>query len=364
MDKITGFINKLFRTSVYINAFEQRVLAPLLGKDKFHLRQAKKNFKNEYDKFLAAGITSQEAYQLLIKLYCLSNGKNNEDYHNKITSINPPLKMAERLRGVIGDFDSTDFKKMNNRLNADGYLKFEQKLDPAICSRLYEFALKTPTKVQGYDSKIVYDPANLVNEVYRLDGQDLINNLDVQSLIMDSTLINIVRNYFGCEPIFDWPNMWWSTSFNREASSEAAQLYHFDMERIKWLKIFIYVNDVTEENGPHAYIRGSHIPGNKPMVLLKRGYARIEDQELKDFYKEDDFIELRAPSGTIIAGDTKCWHKGNLLKKGHRLMLELEYTASMFGVNRSKLIIQNTSAEFKKFCKSHKVYSSNIDFEN
>jgi hypothetical protein len=186
-------------------------------------------------------------------------------------------------------------------------------------------------------------------------------NKDIQDLIMDPVLMNVARNYLQCEPIFDFPAMWWSTAFQKEASHEAAQLYHFDMDRIKWLKIFIYINDVDINNGPHSYIKGSHIVGAKPDSILKRGYARIEDRELAPFYKKDDFITLTGKQGEIFAGDTKCWHKGNPLVDGHRLVLEFEYTSSLFGVNNLiEIKTSSVSDDFSQFVKKNPVYCQNI----
>ena len=214
-----------------------------------------------------------------------------------------------------------------------------------------------------YDKPVLYDPEKPTAEIYRFDRQDLVNDPEIQKLMMDPVLINVARNYLGSEPIFDFPALWWTSAFNKAASHEAAQLYHFDLDRVKWLKIFFYINGVSPDNGPHCYIKGSHRAGNKPAELLKRGYARIPDSDLKKFYKEEDFIELSAEAGAVFAGDTKCWHKGKPLKKGHRLAMEFEYTSSMFVSNYPKLIVQQCSDEFRAFCKANQTYASNIHFQ-
>lgn len=324
-------------------------------------REDQKNFLSNYNTFLQTGETSQESYMSLINLYCDTNGRLNENVHQKIKETNPPVKVEDVLEGAPGTFNTKDFSAINDELKENGYVKFEKKLHKDLLDRLYNFALHTGAKIPpGYDSKIIYDPANPKSEIYRFDIADTINNEDVQALMMDPVLINVARNYLQCEPIFDFPAMWWSTSFSKEASSEAAQLYHFDMDRIKWLKIFFYINDVTDDNGPHCYIQASHRPGAKPKEILKRGYARISDEDLKPYYKPEDFKVLCAEAGTIFAGDTKCWHKGTALKSGHRLVLEFEYTASLFGANIKKMMIENPSPAFRNFYDNNKVYVSNI----
>jgi len=324
----------------------------------------KKIFFDGVNQFNASGKTPQIAYQAFINLYCSTNGKWNDDYQEKIKTLNPPITVPNVLEGAIGSLDATDFKNINNELNTNGYVKFENKISADACQKLYECALKTGAKVPPkYDSKIIYDPLKPVAEIYRFDMNDLVNNPDIQALIMDPVLINIARNYLESEPLFDFPAMWWSTAFSKEASSEAAQLYHFDMDRIKWLKIFIYLNDVGMDNGPHSYIKGSHKVGAKPANILKRGYVRIEDKELAPFYKKEDFITLTGQQGEIFAGDTKCWHKGNPLKKGHRLVLEFQYSSFLFGTDYPPFVITNYTDEFKKFCEDNPVYASKITFK-
>jgi hypothetical protein len=325
-------------------------------------KRAEESISVEYKNFLETGKTSPEAFNLLIDLYSSTNGKFNEVFHNRIKSKNIPKMISGNLEGIPGSFSPERFKNVNSELNENGYIRFDKRIEREVCEKIQNFALKTPAALPpNYDRKMLYDPERPQAEWYQFDRQEVANNLEIQQLMMDPVLLNVARNYLGCEPIFDFPALWWSTAFRKEASHEAAQLYHFDLDRIKWLKIFFYINDVNSDNGPHCYVRASHKPGNKPEELLKRGYARIPDSDLKMYYKEQDFVELCDSAGAIFAGDTKCWHKGKNLRKGHRLVLEFEYTGCMFGANYPKLEISNYSPEFKKFCTDNKVYSSNIN---
>ena len=322
-------------------------------------------FYDGYEVFLKTGETPPNAFMANINLYCSTNGAFNEAFNERLKLTNPALSVSSNLQGVTGSYTTTDFEKVNNEMNKKGYVHFDKKLSKDICDNLYRYALQTPAVIPPkYDSRIIYTPENPLAEIYRFDMQDLVNNEEVQQLMMDPVLLNFARNYLGCEPIFDFPAMWWSTSFQKEASSEAAQLYHFDMDRVKWLKVFFYINDVTMENGPHCYIEGSHQVGAKSLDLLARGYARIPDTDLQPYYKPEAFKVVCGDAGSIFIGDTKCWHKGAALKKGHRLVLELEYTSSLFVANYTKLIVNNSSKAFKDFCTENKIFASNIQFKN
>lgn len=287
----------------------------------------------------------------LINVYSIDNGIFKErlhrfisirlqNYHNKAIDVSQPVK----------------------NLNDYGYHVFNNKLEKKTVSELYNLGYNLKC---NDGKKITYfDPKNLSAVRYNFDKQDLINNCYVQDLIMDDFLIETVRQYFQSQPIFDLPAMWWSTSYQKIASSEAAQLYHYDMERAKWLKIFFYLTDVDDNNGPHYYIRGSHKINSKPKSLLSRGYERITDEEISKFYDPIDFRIIKGKKGTFFVGDTLCWHKGKNLIKNNRLVLELNYTSSLFGYNdKEDMIIKNATKKFKLFCSKNPNYSKKIKFE-
>jgi hypothetical protein len=288
--------------------------------------------------------------QALINIYSFDNGIFNKKLHKKISHKKKITKKTGLNYEAVKD------------LKENGYHIFKRKIDENIVNKLYDLALNL--KCDDVNKKSRFNPNKITRVRYNFNKQDLANNLLVQDLIMDDSLISIVREYFNSEPIFDLPAMWWSAPYGESASSEAAQLYHYDMERAKWLKIFFYLTDVDSDNGPHYYIRGSHKINAKPKNLLSRGYVRISDQEIKKYYSPNDFKVIKGTKGTFFAGDTLCWHKGKNLKKRNRLVLELNYTSSLFGYDSEKFHIENYTEKFRSFCNKNPIYSKNISFEN
>ena len=189
----------------------------------------------------------------------------------------------------------------------------------------------------------VYDRANPQGLVYDFNSEDLINNPHIQALIADPSIFAVAQAYIGGAPVLDEVNMWWSVAGNKQPDSAAAQLYHFDMDRIRWIKFFINLTDVTAENGPHCFIAGSQQTCGIPRHLLAKGYTRLSDEQVRREYPTDSFIEFAAPAGTILAEDTRGLHKGKPLIKGDRLMLEFEYSVSLFGASLLK------ESKFRKY---------------
>lgn len=318
-----------------------------------------------YNEYQRRGETSKEGYMTLVRTFCKTNGILTEEKHQQLVRSNPPKKLNHNLQGAIGELNETEFMQINTNLIKNGYVVFSNRIPVELVEKIRSFALHCPTRMAPkYEEPICFDPNHIQSEIYRFDQQDLANNTDIQELIMDPTFINIARKYLECEPIFDFPAMWWSTPFLKNASEEAAQLFHFDLDRLKWLKIFIYLTDVTLENGPHQFIRGSHTPGSKPSALLKRGYARIQDEDIFKYHNKNDLRIVTGDAGTVFAEDTKCWHKGTPLILGNRLVLELQYTSSLFGANYPTLLMHNYSEKFKAFCLGNSTYASKFIFNN
>ena len=311
-------------------------------KIKYFLIRLKSFFVNLFNVFQGLliykklGATPEKSSLSLINLCCLTNGYSNS-FLALIVKLFHHIYDFPNSTGVLGELSNNQISAITKLIRKHGYYIFDNLLPLDICQRLTSLALTHECTVRDpLDPNIklsVYNPDNPIATTYWLKEADLINNPDIQNLMTDMSILSIAQAYLETPPVLDIVTMWWSTPISKTACSESAQLYHFDMDRIKWLKFFIYLTDVNTDNGPHCYISGSHRIGGKPKELLKRGYARIPDEDIEKFYSKEDLIEVTGYRGTIIAGDTSGFHKGKPLKIGERLILELEFTNSLFGAS-------------------------------
>jgi len=226
------------------------------------------------------------------------------------------------------------------------------------------FALRTPAKPLAvspnerltdlrfeYLDARLYERNNVMSIKYDFQQQIIAEEPVVQQLLTDDTILAVSRAYLGAEPVNDMLAMWWSTNYlHGKPSAAAAQNFHFDMDRIKFLKFFFYLTDVGPENGPHCYIRGSH--HRKPRALLKDG--RISDEQILDHYSPEDIVEITGTRGTILAADTRGFHKGKPVQSGERLLLQIEYATSLFGAPYEKVTLnEKFSTEFQRHVNKH-----------
>jgi ectoine hydroxylase-related dioxygenase (phytanoyl-CoA dioxygenase family) len=155
----------------------------------------------------------------------------------------------------------------------------------------------------------------------------------IMSIANSSLLRSFANEYLGATPFLHNIQMWYSFPHpTGRGQSESAQLFHYDMDGIKWVKFFIHLTDTNPETGMHCFVPGTHLVGAKNRRLLAKGYSRIEDAEMRE-WQSADFRYISAKAGQIVCGDTKCWHKGSELLKGKRLMLQIQYSINPFSQN-------------------------------
>ena len=150
----------------------------------------------------------------------------------------------------------------------------------------------------------------------------------------DPAVLSVVEGYFGTLPTIQGLSAWWS--FADTTGATEAQLFHMDIDDLKFCKLFIYLTDVDEESGPHTYLGGSHDlefihglrgqwPGGgeefNPVVLPP---LRKTDGQVKRIFGRDP-THLTGARGTRFVADTFGIHKGVPPKKGERLVCQVLY---------------------------------------
>ena len=285
-----------------------------------------------------SGRTAEYSHQALIWMFCVTRGRSSDFLSSMVSRFRPRIAIDSSM-GVLGDLRGEELRKLVGRLREDGFAVFERALPADACDRLMRFALTTPSCSRRMDDEsgsaqpqpAVFDPEHPQAVRYDYTAASLLDNPDVQALMADPSILALAQEYLQCQPVADVLNMWWHTNYHKQPDSHAAQFFHFDMDRIKWLKIFVYLTDVRSENGPHSFVKGSHRSGGIPAKLLLRGYERLTDEEVRQCYADEACLALTAPRGSIIVEDTRGLHKGANVRGAPRLVLQLQLSNTLFG---------------------------------
>jgi hypothetical protein len=222
---------------------------------------------------------------------------------------------------------------ISNELKTNGYSIFEKKIEEDLLLGLTNLTKRLKCNYSKYDKnspKVIFDEKIHFDPSYYYDQSELLNQKEVQDIIKFLINLNISDAYFDSKSYLFAVNMWWST-VGEKSDTHSAQEFHFDCDSVKWLKYFIYLTDVTLESGPHVYVEGSHNSFSKPFSMLKKGYQRIKDEEIESHFGKEKIHKIIGNKGTLIVGDTSCFHKGMVPKKNSRLIFEITLSNSLFG---------------------------------
>lgn len=167
-------------------------------------------------------------------------------------------------------------------------------------------------------------------ETHVADIPDAATLKAASDIAFDRRLLAMASAYFGSVPYVDSIQAWWSLSGNTVA--EEAENFHRDNDRIRFLKFFLYLTGVDVEQGPHNFVRGSHVD---PRLLERRQYA---DEEVEACFGNNCMLAITGKAGDAFLEDTFGVHKGQLPTAGRRLLLQVRYaiTPTIF---RSRVIV-------------------------
>jgi hypothetical protein len=224
------------------------------------------------------------------------------------------IKVGNNVLNIV-----KDNSKMISELNTDGFVS----LGIALSEIQIEVIIDKLKNLGCYDLEAVnncsvnIDSPNKRVQLAHYKREDLVDITEIVQIANDSRILNLVSEYLGVKPTISNVNCWWSFG-DRDVAKEA-QFFHRDVDDYKFLKMFFYLTDVNDENGPHIFVKGSH-KINKLLEL-----KRFKDAEVIELFGEK-IITLIEPKGSCFIEDTYGIHKGQLPQKGKRLLLQIQYS--------------------------------------
>jgi hypothetical protein len=237
-----------------------------------------------------------------------------------------PLELGTPAPGLLSGRVDTAV----TALQRDGIYVVPEPLDAGTCAELEALARAADCTLVGEQvpvgSRGRFDPAAPAAPRYEVEEQDLLTAPVVQRLLADESVLAVAQGYLGSAPVQDMVAMWWSAASPGGPSSVAAQKFHFDLDRLRFLKLFVYLTDVGPDSGPHVYVRGTR----RQLAAGFRRDRRSEDGDVERAYG-DAITTIEGARGTVFLADTRGLHKGAPPAVGHRLVFQVEFATSLFG---------------------------------
>jgi len=166
-----------------------------------------------------------------------------------------------------------------------------------------------------------------------------LKSYDFKSAIMqlgfDGIIGDIASHYFNEQAILRYTDYWLSLPVEGSERSNSQQ-WHRDPEDQKIFKVFIYLNDVSKENGAFEYIKGSHVEGPYNEIfpyddVHKNNYP--SEKELKELIPSDAFTTCEVPAYTLVICDTHGFHRGGYCINDNRELMTLMYNKCSLNIS-------------------------------
>jgi hypothetical protein len=138
------------------------------------------------------------------------------------------------------------------------------------------------------------------------------------------SVLAVIQQVLGCKPTISNLGLWWSLTGHNKP--EEAENYHRDVDEWHFIKLFVYLTDVTENSGPHKFMKGSH---REPKLLPIRRY---QDDEVHGAFGKENEITFVGKAGTCFLENTFGFHKGQLPISDNRLVFQAQYSLHPIGI--------------------------------
>jgi hypothetical protein len=271
--------------------------------------------------FAQTGTPTREGIQKMRMLYFKSCGVSNKLIKNYLSAVFPKPDLPTTVSSILGEFSQGDIREMVQGLARDGVYRLPQTLSREYISEITENLREQTSNCEG----LVARNESFVG--YRESA--LLQCGPLKRLASDALFYHVAGEYLNVQPVLAMLYAWntFPHANGKEVLSHNAQLFHVDMSHPSFLKVFIYLNDVGEKNGPHCLIPGTHLKKDK---ALWRD-VRLSDDEVASHYPRSSWAYQMGAAGSIFLVDTRTLHKGEPLVEGERRICQLYYTNTLFG---------------------------------
>lgn len=302
-------------------------------------RRRAQGFPSRFEEWLHDPRWQEGDHELLLAAFLDSGGSALTRATEVSASSFGQYAFEDKPSSVGLQHGSPEYDQALMELRHEGYTVLPWRLDDervALLTQHFEkpkLTLRSDHEnLNGRSELLSYDQP--LAEKYDVPISDILSSPEAVELMLDRGVLQFAQDYLGSIPQVDICAAWFSFPVQR-ASAEAATMFHFDLDRTKWVKIFFYLTDVTPTTGAHMFLPGTHRDNAIPTSVRKQGYSRISDNDVRSVFPEQRWKTISGPKGTILIEDTRGIHKGLPVIEGHRLVLQFQYSQNLFGSKAS-----------------------------
>lgn len=293
---------------------------------------------------------SHSTYLLNRRIFSLTNGLSKI-----VLSFPYKLSYLSRKRTSVSLLQKSNFQTLGCT-----DIQLPRSVYPIINS-LRASLQSSPLLVSGkrYTPELTAASVNTTNSLEKysaarlfLPTSHLTTNPYLWEFIQTANLISLAEQYASCPLYLVSVSSWFvvplieqSYSDMEQYYSSASQLYHYDMDWISSIKIFVYLSDVSQSHAPFEFVLGSHKPftPKKKFNMRSRNLPPEHSKNLHRFVGKAGFCFMMDSSGI---------HRDSIASIYARHVLQLEFAPSLFGASKKN------ADELSAICSGYLPYKS------
>jgi hypothetical protein len=160
-----------------------------------------------------------------------------------------------------------------------------------------------------------------------LEPNDFLEHPEIVEYCLNPKLLTTAADYLGEPAVLRMVQLFLTPENETEAGS---QRWHYDHIPPRQLKLFVYLNPVTEETGPFTFIPADL----SESFMASRGTSWEEanrktytDEEIAQTCGPTAIRRLLGPAGAGgLVDTTRCLHYGGRTRRGERTLMIIQYT--------------------------------------
>lgn len=268
------------------------------------------------------------SYTRMRRLYSRTKGKTAKILSLPFQIVHPPYQYKL----------SPDVSIIAETIAEQGYCKLDATTVISEVAKVLHKRLSlcsVQEVLQGFEPGFLYENLEAAfksadQEAARLEHvrSDVCLIPETWELIRRLKLREIASTYLRCDPILTSVDSWHVVPIRESCASDglysaAAQTYHYDMDWIRFLKVFINLTPAPMESGPFEYIAFSH-------EKKSEGYFR--DGRFERLLDSSSEVSLASGDiGSCFFADTSGIHRDGRATTATRHVLQVEFAVASFG---------------------------------
>lgn len=230
--------------------------------------------------------------------------------------------VATRRPGPLPPQSESD--NIASDLRYKGFAKLGKLMTAEQCKELYEY-FKGKNAFDPYRPEVpphlpLSNSRNAAAHVLHHRPEDVLRAPYLVDIANSPRMLAAASSYLGCKPTIGYLASWWSFATGKGA--QHAENFHRDVDDWRFLKLFIYITDVNQTNGPHVYVLNSS--ADPKLIELRR----LDDDEVSQAFGQENILTLTGKAGDAFIEDTYGIHKGLPVIDGSRLIFQVVYSMS------------------------------------